>query len=77
MNRIQTKVRGRWFVSTMQIHRDLMPPWDRRFETCLLDTINPYGWRKVAHYPTPDAARRGHNRIVKQIRGGDIPKPID
>jgi hypothetical protein len=72
----RTTVRNRWVVETKNTETDLS---DGRSSipltwiTTVTDTQT--GWQQInlAKYPTEDAARRGHNTVVKHLKGGGSP----
>jgi hypothetical protein len=71
-----TVVRKRWIVTTKNTETDLS---HGRSEVPLtwLTTVTDIqsGWKVIdlAKYPTEDAARRGHNTVVKHLKGGGSP----
>jgi hypothetical protein len=75
----ETWVHKRWWVSTRNLRIDLsngMSEIPLTYETCVFDTHSE-GWMDnlvVGRYPTAAAARRGHGRIVRQLKGGYIPE---
>jgi hypothetical protein len=75
----ETTVHGRWWVSTKNLGIDLSGGLSKLplfYETCVFD-MHSEGWHDnyvVARYPTPDSARRGHGRIVRELKKGWIPE---
>lgn len=75
----RTLVNGKWIVNTVEYdeHVDLsngvgLPC---RYETCVFDIegSSPY-WQPRGKYPDEGAAKRGHTRIVKLLKGGERPR---
>jgi hypothetical protein len=71
-----TVVLGRWIVLTGDTGTDLSNGESKVPLTWVTTVTDQFGkWTKqtMRRYPTADAARRGHNSVVKHLKGGGNP----
>jgi hypothetical protein len=77
---METTVHKRWLVITD--HRDVDMSNGRSvlpltWQTTVTDMRA--GWQicQVARYPTEQSAHRGHNKVVRHLRGGGTPNTFN
>jgi hypothetical protein len=73
---MQTTVHARWIVITADTGVDMSngaSVLPLTWQTTVTDMRT--GWQicQVARYPNADAARRGHAKVIRHLRGGGHP----